>query len=318
MSAQGAGVDLSAVATACAAVLDGTAEPRFHHTSHLHVRVGGDVVVDKHLCGPLVNDVYSVTKSVLATTLGVLAAEGGLPGLDQPVSRVLPELLGSPSETHTWRHLLTMTRGAETGGAWDVDEITALPGGQVAHIAAAPQRSSPGRVFAYDNGGSHLIAAAATRLLGEPVSEYADRVLFAPLGIRSPTWQSDPDGIPFGYGHLRLAARDLARLGRLWLDRGAPLVDPAFFAEMTRPQSAGGPPENLPYGFLTWLDEGVLVAGGWAGQHLVVVPQASAVVVVTGDPRFDPGPPARDELPEDWRPALHLVRRHLLPVLLGH
>jgi len=92
----------------------------------------------------------------------------------------------------------------------------------VAHIAAAPQRSSPGRVFAYDNGGSHLIAAAATRLLGEPVSEYADRVLFTPLGIRSPTWQSDPDGIPVGYGHLRLAARDLARLGQLWLDRGAP------------------------------------------------------------------------------------------------
>jgi CubicO group peptidase (beta-lactamase class C family) len=87
---------------------------------------------------------------------------------------------------------------------------------------------------------------------------------------------------------------------------------------MTRPQSTGGPPENLPYGFLIWLDEGVMLAGGWAGQHLVVVPQASAVVVVTGDPRFDPGPPARDELPEDWRPALHLVRRHLLPVLLGH
>jgi CubicO group peptidase (beta-lactamase class C family) len=84
-------------------------------------------------------------------------------------------------------------------------------------------------------------------------------VLFAPLGIRSPTWQCDPDGNPFGYGHLRLAARDLARLGQLWLDRGAPLVDPAFFAEMTRPQSAGGPPENLPYGFLIWLDEGVAV-----------------------------------------------------------
>ena len=176
---------------------------------------------------------------------------------------MLPELLGTPAETHTWRHLLSMTRGAETGGAWDVDEITALPGGQVAHIAAAPQRSPPGRVFAYDNGGSHLIAAAATRLLGEPVSEYADRVLLAPLGIRSPIWQCDPDGIPFGYGHLRLAARDLARLGQLWLDRGAPLVDPAFFAEMTRPQSAGGPPENLPYGFLIWPDEGVVVAGGW-------------------------------------------------------
>jgi CubicO group peptidase (beta-lactamase class C family) len=237
--------------------------------------------------------------------------------VDEPVSRVLPELLGTPAETHTWRHLLTMTRGAETGGAWDVDEITALPGGQVAHIAAAPQRSAPGQVFAYDNGGSHLLAAAATKLLGEPVSEYADRVLFEPLGIRGATWHRDPDGIPFGYGHLHVQASDLARLGRLWLDGGRPIMDPAFFAEMTRPQSAGGPPEKLPYGFLTWLDDGVLVAGGWAGQHLLVVPRAAAVVVVTGDPRFDVGPPPRDELPPDWRPALDLVRRHLLPVLVG-
>lgn len=56
--------------------------------------------------------------------------------------------------------------------------------------------------------------------------------------------------------------------------------------------------------------------GGWAGQRLAVVPRAGAVVVVTGDPRFDPGPPTRDELPDGRRPALDLVRRHLLPVLL--
>lgn len=278
------------------------------------------MVVDEHLRGPSANDVFSVTKSVLATTLGVLAAHGGLPGLDVPVSRVLPEVLGTPAEPHTWRHLLTMTRGAETGGAWDVDEITALQGGQVAHIAAAPQRTAPGASFAYDNGASHLLAAAASSILGEPVSEYADRELFAPLGFHGARWTCDPDGTPFGYGHLHLRAVDLARLGQLWLDggrhQGHQLVDPGFFAQMTRPHSSGGPPEELPYGFLTWLDGSTLIAGGWAGQHLVVMPHAAAVIVITGDPRFDPGPPARDELPADWRPALDLVRRHLLPVLV--
>lgn len=314
-------VERSAVAAASAAVLTETADPRYRHTSHVLVRVDGAVVVDEHLCGPPVNDVFSVTKSVLASVLGVLAADGLLPDLDQPVATVLPDLRGTPSETHTWHHLLTMTRGAETGGAWDVDEITALPGGQVSHIASAPQRHPPGHMFTYDNGGSHLLAAATSHLLGEAVSEYAVRELFAPLGIRSAAWARDPDGIPFGYGHLHLAARDLARLGELWLHGGRcdgrQLLDPAFFARMTRPQSSGGPPENLPYGFLTWLDGGMLLAGGWAGQHLLVIPAASAVVVVTGDPRFHPGPPPHDELPDDWRPALDLIRRHLLPVLLG-
>jgi hypothetical protein len=46
---------------------------------------------------------------------------------------------------------------------------------------------------------------------------------------------------------------------------------------------------------------------------VVVLP--GAVVVTTGDPGFDPGPPPRDDLPADWRPALDLVREHLLPVL---
>ena len=82
-----------------------------------------------------------------------------------------------------------------------------------------------------------------------------------------------------------------------------------------RPHSAGGPPEDRPYGFLTWVDGDHFFAGGWAGQHVVVVPAARAVVVVTGDPRFRLGPPPTDELPPDWRPALDLVRTHLLPAL---
>jgi CubicO group peptidase (beta-lactamase class C family) len=160
-----------------------------------------------------------------------------------------------------------------------------------------------------------------TRLLGEPVDDYARRELFAPLGVQDVEWLRDPDGIPFGYAHLRIAASDLAQVGELWLRGGRwdgrQLVDPGYLAEQARPQSGGGPPEDLPYGLLTWLDGETLMAGGWAGQHLLAVPSSAAVVVVTGDPRFSSGPPPSDELPEDWAPALELVRRHLLPVLRG-
>ena len=84
---------------------------------------------------------------------------------------------------------------------------------------------------------------------------------------------------------------------------------------MTTPYTDGGPPEGSPYGYLLWRPERMLLAEGWAGQHLLVVPEARAVIVTLGDPRFDLGPPPRDQLPADWRPALDLVRRHLLPVL---
>jgi CubicO group peptidase (beta-lactamase class C family) len=308
--------DSRRVAAACDRVLAEIGrDPRYAHTSHLRVQVGGRVACDEHLRGPVVADVFSVTKTVLATVAGVAARRGLLPDLDEPLHAVLPELRDTPSRGQSWRHLLTMMRGAAVHGPWDVDEVTVLPGGQVARVASAPAEEPPGRSFRYDNGAAHLLSAALGAVLGRPVADVAGDELFAPLGVGDVVWAADPDGVSFGYAHLRLPADGLARLGELWRDGGRPLLDRGFAAEMARPHTAGGPPEDLPYGFLTWIGDGYLMAGGWAGQHVLVLP--GAVVVTTGDPGFDPGPPPRDDLPPDWRPALDLVRRHLLPVLRG-
>jgi len=295
------------------------ADHRYGHTSHLQVRVAGETIVDEHLRGPMINNVFSITKSVLASALGVLAADDLLPPLDTPVADVLPVLRETPARSHTWRHLLTMTRGARDDGPWEIDAVSARPSGHVVHIANAPQLHPPGTRFGYENGGAHLVSAAASEILGEPVSDYAAGRLLAPIGVSSLDWPTDPEGYPTGSHGLRLSADALGALGQLWLDHGRvagrPLLDPPFFAEMTRPQSAGGPPEGVPYGYLTWTPTPMILAGGWAGQHLLVVPAAAAVVVTTGDPGYEAGPPPSDQLPGDWRPALDLVRRHLLPVL---
>jgi CubicO group peptidase (beta-lactamase class C family) len=296
------------------------ADPRYARTSHLHLRLDGAVVVDEHLRGPLRADVFSVTKSVLSTALAVMAARRLLPDLDRPVAEVLPPLRGTPAETHTWRQLLTMTRGAAVDGRWELDAVASLPADHVGHLAQAPQLRAPGAEFVYDNGAPHLLSAAATEVLGESVADFAGRELFAPLGILDYEWPTDPDGYPAGSDRLQLTAGDLASLGQLWLDggrlNGRSLLDPPYFQQMTRAQVGGGPPEMVPYGFLLWVPDGMLLAGGWAGQHLLVIPAAGAVVVTTGYPGFDPGPPATDQMPPHWRPALDLVRTHLLPVLL--
>ena len=292
-------------------------EPAYSHTSHLLVEVGGQVVVDTHYRGPEVADVFSVTKSVLATLVGVAVQEGLVPDLDAPVG----DLLGLPLPGQTLRHLLTMTRGCATDGPFDVDAVMALPGGWLERIAAAPAFTAPGTAFRYDNGGAHLLAAALERLVGAPLVEYADRALFAPLGITDREWPRDPDGHHLGFGHLRLSAAALAALGGLWLQQGRrqgrQLLDPDYAAAMLTAHSPGGPPEQRPYGFLIWIDPAGPLAGGWAGQHVHAVPAADAVVVTTGDPGFDPGPPPTDRLAPGWRPAHDLVVEHVLPVLTG-
>jgi CubicO group peptidase (beta-lactamase class C family) len=311
---------LAGVGDACRLVDEAIrSRPVYAHTSHLRVEVDGRVVFDRHYRGPRVADLFSVTKSVLATLVGIAVGEGRLPDLDLPVGRLLPRLAATPAAGHTLRQLLTMTRGAETQGPYDLDEVMALPAGWLERIAAAPQLDPPGTRFRYDNGGAHLLGAALSTAVGMPLAAYAGPRLFAPLEITEWSWPRDPDGFHHGAAHLRLGAADLAKLGRLWLDggrwQGRQLLDPAFAADMVTAHNGGGPPEDHPYGYLLWIARGHVFAAGWAGQLVAAVPASRAVVVVTGDPRFDPGPPPSDQLPPDWRPAGELVAAHLLPTL---
>jgi CubicO group peptidase (beta-lactamase class C family) len=94
-------VDQSEVRAAARTVLDAVAaDPRYACTAHLHVRLGGAVLVDEHLRGPDRGDIFSVTKTVLALALGVAAARDLLPPLDTPVAEVLPELRGAPTSAY--------------------------------------------------------------------------------------------------------------------------------------------------------------------------------------------------------------------------
>jgi CubicO group peptidase (beta-lactamase class C family) len=318
-------VSPAAVLCACQAVDAAVrSDRRYAHTNAFLVVLDDQVIYAARYRGPALADVFSVTKTVLATVVGVASRLGRLPALDESVDPYVRAACGvdlsdTPSAGQTWRHLLTMTRGAQVDGRYDLDEVTALPSGWVRRIAEAPRVDPPGRAFRYDNGAAHLLSAALTGALGEGVDVVAERELFDPLGIEDADWLLDPEGIAVGAGFLRLSAGHLATLGQLWLDggrwRGRPLVDPAFLQAMLRRQSAGGPPEGCGYGFLTWIAEDHFFAGGWAGQHVMVVPAARAVIVVTGDPGFRLGPPPTDDLPPDWRPARDLVLTHLLPAL---
>jgi CubicO group peptidase (beta-lactamase class C family) len=292
----------------------------FRHVSHFLVAVDGQVVYDAHYRGPAVADVFSITKSVVSSLVGVAVREGLVVDLDCPVETVLPVLRDTNSAGQSLRHLLTMTRGSATAGPYDIDEVMALPGGWVDRIASAPRVDTPGTRFCYDNGGAHLAGAALQRMIGMSLSDYAGRRLFEPLGITEWDWPEDPDGFGYGFAHLRLSAGALAALGSLWLHGGfwdgEPLLDPQFVRAMLSCQNGGGPPENRPYGYLMWIDDIGPFAGGWAGQHVTTVTAANAVIVTTGDPRFDPGPPATDQLPATWQPARNLVVERLVPTLL--
>jgi CubicO group peptidase (beta-lactamase class C family) len=290
-------------------------DPVFCRTSHVRVVMDGRVIFDRHLRGPRAGDVFSVTKSVLATLVGAAVTDGLLADLDAPLDDLLAAR-GTASAGLCWRDLLTMRRGA---AVLDSDDVMAHPHGWLDRWRSCPRLERPGRTFRYDDGAAYLLAAALHRVTGD-LGNYADRRLFGPLGVGPVRWLRGPEGFVHGAAHLQLTAEAMGRLGMLWLDGGRAgstvVVDPDYLAEMLTPSSTGGPPENVAFGFLTWLAEGYWFAGGWAGQHIVCVPGSRAVVVVTGDPEFTHGPPRSDAMPSGWRPTLDLVRARLLPLLV--
>ncbi|MCY1136979.1 serine hydrolase [Actinoplanes sp. Pm04-4] len=265
------------------------------------------------------HDVRSVTKSFVATLVGIALGEGKIKSLDQTVG----ELLAAPRSALagvTVRHLLTMTAGLAGDPAGE-DDLWASPD-WVRQILGRRLIAEPGVRFQYSSASSHLLAAIVARATGRTVLDYAREKLFTPLGIDTTTmyeprmggafdpdvdpaytkasvaWPVDPQGIHCGGGFLRLPTRELAKLGYLYLNggrwEGRQVVPAAFVDAATRP--TGLPPDVLTgYGLHWWIDDDgagqrSFTAVGYGGQYIAVVPERDLVVVVTNNPEGPPDP----------------------------
>ncbi|MBH9367608.1 serine hydrolase [Pseudomonas aeruginosa] len=256
---------------------------------------------------------WSVSKSLLATLLGVAEGEGRFQ-LDDPVARYYPPFARHPEVT--LRHLLNWSSGRD----WQEDyEFAPLKSSVVAmlytrgrddmagFVAETPQARPPGRRFRYSSGDSNVLAAALHGMLGADYAEYPWRALFEPLGIRSAVWERDAAGTFVGSSYVYMSARDLARVGLLmqrhgrWRERQLlPLAWVEFnltpFARY-RP-SAEEEGEAVPGG-QWWLNRAVKGApapwpdvaetafaalGHW-GQALYVLPEEKLVIVRYADDR---------------------------------
>ena len=133
------------------------------------------------------SNLFSVTKSVVGTLIGIALSDGSLGSIDQPLGELLPAYAADmePEEAAiTLRQLLTMTAGLPEELGRDLPEWM-LTDDWVRSILAEPLEQSPGEGFAYSNASSHLLSAVLTEATGMSVLDYARARLFDPLGITS-------------------------------------------------------------------------------------------------------------------------------------
>ena len=65
-----------------------------------------------------------------------------------------------------------------------------------------------------------MLAALVKKLTGMNVVEYLMPRLFEPMGLDKPYYISDDIGINIGYTGMRMRARDLAKIGYVYLNGG--------------------------------------------------------------------------------------------------
>jgi CubicO group peptidase (beta-lactamase class C family) len=176
--------------------------PARRHIQSIVVARNGEVLLERYFRDRRATDrsnIHSVTKSVLATLVGIAIGNGSLT-LETTLGDFLD--LDEQKREITVEHLLTMTSGLDAGSPHDIDEIADRGESWVEGPLAAPLLADPGTTFIYNNGAAHVLGVLVARATGMPLRQFAEEQLFGPLAIHEYRWPADPDGNPLGYGHL--------------------------------------------------------------------------------------------------------------------
>ena len=261
----------------------------------------GKLVLEEYFHGnraDSLNDVRSVTKSVVSTLVGVALAEGFIGNLDETLGDYLPPrvaVLDSARQSISIRHLLTMTSGFqwdESGGFGSYIKWL-YSDDHIRYLLDQPLVDKPGTRFNYNSAAVHLLGVLLQEAARMPLPEFADTYLFRKIGIARSHWDPLTRGYVNGGAGIDLRPRDLARLGQFFLQNGSSggrqILPNDWVKQATTPRfdwrSAYGPLRKYTYGYLWWLEEGqaepAYLAWGFGGQFIYVVPALDLVVVST-------------------------------------
>lgn len=244
------------------------------------------------------HEIFSATKAVTGTLLGMVYKDGLLDRLDHPVLDFFADRhianVDDRKKAITVQNLLNMTSGFD----WD----QGYEGGQqrtmrdmdrssnwVQFVLDRPMAHPPGEIYNYSNGDAHLISTIITRLTGKPAEDYAREKLFAPLGIADWHWNRDPQGLTIGYGMLFLLPRDMAKIGYLYLHHGKwegkQLLPTGWADILSHPlvnmDASYDPNQSYSNFFWVFPDKHAYMATGKDGQLIAVFPDLDIVAVTT-------------------------------------
>jgi CubicO group peptidase (beta-lactamase class C family) len=271
------------------------------------------------------HDVRSVTKSVMSTLIGIAIDRGFIPSEQGKIGEYLRPLVNIPDSAKAnirLRDVLSMSSGLSGNDLPAVSEYNNWfnAPNQVEYTLSLPLVNTPGQVFGYNTGASHLTSVILTRTTGIPTAQFAAQYLFDPLGIAEQPWGKDNQGFYNGGAALSLTPHDMLRIGVVYLNRGVyngvRIVSEEWIDKATtsRVSTSGINPYGPGYGYLWWVgstpSHRYFFANGYGGQFIVVVPTLKLIIVATNTWSQVSG----DTANQQWSTTLDLIINKIIPL----
>jgi CubicO group peptidase (beta-lactamase class C family) len=237
---------------------------------------------------------FSVAKSFTSSLVGAAIHDGYIQSLNDPVTRYIPELIGSAYDGVTVRQLLTMTSGVKWNEDYsdpksDVARMlsTPPPPGQnptVAYMRKLPREAKPGTKWVYKTGETMLVGVLVEKATGKSLADYLSEEVWRPYGMGSAAyWEVDVGGGNIGGCCVSATLRDYGRFGQFLLDGGRAggrqVLPRWWLKEATSKQADIGDPSR-GYGYQWWTGpNGTYDALGIFGQMIHLDPEHRLVIV---------------------------------------
>ena len=239
---------------------------------------------------------FSMAKSITVTLLGKAIRDGFITSLDQPVADFFPKFNTDLGKEMTVGDLASMSSGLN----WD--ESYSSPFSLTARsyydtnirdvILGLNVVEKPGESYKYLSGNTQLLGMVIEKATNQTLTDYLQESFWTPMeSFEDATWQLDSEdsGMEKSYCCIASNAKDFARFGKLYKDKGAwngeQLLDSSFVSTAIEPRFKDSPEYGYGFWLSNHLGKDIFAMRGILGQYVITIPEDNVIIVRLGHKR---------------------------------
>lgn len=263
--------------------------------------------------------VFSISKSIVGLLTGIAYNDRMIRDLNEPLHHYIPSFATDDRAGITWYHVLNMTSGFNFNDYVSFGKIIRMyyENNLDDYIKRMNMKFAPGSEFIYKSFDTQVLGYCLEKATRQSISTLLEQKLWQKMGMEfDASWSTDRYlGRAKMFGGLNLRSIDLAKFGKLMIDRGTwngeQLVNKYWVDEcFSREQKAG---KYFKYALGWWhltrkTDGGSkkakdLIAQGLRGQVLYIHPEKKIIIIRQGT----------DKAEIDWDLNMHRLAEMLQP-----